>query len=115
MDPRTKQVMTMHETLFNWYNNYPSEWRPEIDALIQKCSGGEYRVFQTFFDSPEECLSGQFRTQVLSKDDITKMYPTLLESATKVPQNGYLYIFTCNGTLNEGKDALIGSSILTFE
>jgi hypothetical protein len=115
MDPITEKVIKMHETLFNWFNDHPSDWRPEIDTLIQKCSGGKYRVFQTFFETTDDCLSGNFQTQVLTENDIKIMYPSLLEEAGTVPQNSYLYIFTCNGALNGGKEALIGPMMLEFE
>lgn len=114
LDPTTKKVMEMANNLANWFLNYPNEWKPEIDEYIEKLSNGKLRVFQTFFHSPSECLSGSFQPQVLEEKDIKAMYPKFETSVKNLPKNTYCYIFSCNGAANNGRDAVIMQTFIKF-
>lgn len=107
-DPLAQKVMSMHKILITWFKQNPNEWRPEVDEY----SNGRLRVFQTFFETPQECLSGAFRTQVLQEKDLIAMYPQFIESVQNLPPNTYCYLFTCNGALNKGTHALISQTFI---
>lgn len=112
LNPVTEQVMNMHKTLINWFKAHPENWKPEIDHYIGVCSNGKLRVFQTFFNSPAECLSGSFRPQVLEEKDMIAMYPQFLDSVQNLPPDTYCYLFTCNGAVNNGTEALVAQSFI---
>ena len=113
-NPLTQSLMQMHRQLYSWFKDNPEEWRDKIEDDFKTVSNGKFRVFQTFFDSPQEVLSGIFRQQVLSEEDIKRMYPKFYDTMKDIPQNKYCYMFACNNGLGEGQ-ALIAQSIITFD
>jgi hypothetical protein len=111
-EPLAQKVMGVHQKLIKWFKQNPNEWRPEVDEYIIKCSNGRLRVFQTFFETPEGCLSGNFRTQVLQEKDLIAMYPQYIESVQNLPSDTYCYLFTCNGALKNRTHALISQTFI---
>lgn len=114
LDPMFADISGCQKQYLKFYQENPKVWRDEVDRLIMDASKGKLRVFQTFFNSPGECFSGNFSPQALEEKDIKAMYPKFIESTKNIPPNTYCYIFTCNGVLNNGKDALIIQSFITF-
>lgn len=109
-------VMNISQLLSNYYRTQIKLWKPEADRMIEsiaKDSGKQpLRLFQTFFENPEECLSGYFKTQVLEEKDMLAMYPHYESSIRSLSPTQYYYIFVCNGALNDGKSALVMHQVI---
>jgi hypothetical protein len=90
--PVTRAVMEMHQRI-SAHLRQNLEWKADVDK-----AKGE-RAFQTFFESPEECLGGTFRVQPLHESDIQAMYPDFLKTIQSLPPNSYAYVFNCNSAV----------------
>jgi len=102
MNPMTLKVMEQEKVYYNHLKS-DNSWKKQVEADIISQSGGKIRAFQLFFESPEECLSGKYRPQALTKQDVINMYPKFYESAVNVPAGKFLYIFNCNDARGNGQ------------
>ena len=112
LNPVTPKIMRMHQRIRQWLDENRDIWIQEVDEDIANQSGNEdkkIRTFQTFFENPEEALTGKFKLQALREKDIIDIYPDLLEKARNVPDGKYLYIFNCNSA-GDDKTALRADS-----
>jgi len=109
--------MTTTQKVMQWEARYcrffetDTLWQEKMEKDIKSQSDGKIRAFQIFFKSPEDCFSGQFRAQALSKQDVINMYPSLYEAITKVPQAKFMYIFNCNDGSGPGKALSVNTII----
>jgi len=90
------------------YFQESEDWKKEVDDEIKK---GKLCVIQTFFNSIDECKKGEFKVQVLTSDDLQKMYHHLIKKAEQIAEGHYLYIFCCQNGISEGQ-ALIADIII---
>jgi hypothetical protein len=58
------------KNLCNWFVKNKLAWQPQVDSDIVKLSNGKYRVFHTFFNDKNHCLSGEVHIQALSEQNI---------------------------------------------
>jgi len=114
LNPQTHSLMQLQYQLCLWFEKNPNIWREKIEDEFNKQSNGKFRVFHTFFESPNEALSGKFKQQALSENDIKQMYPKFYDSVTDIEPNSYCYIFACNGGAGPGQ-ALLAKSVISFE
>lgn len=114
--PVAAKLSKVQNALENWFRNNEGKWRSAVDKDIETLSKGKWRVFQTFFESPEEAFSGNFEIQVLDEYDIQQMYPQFLSNLKDIPKNSYSYIFTCNNGIQTplGNKAFICQTFLSF-
>jgi hypothetical protein len=82
-------------------------WKEDVDKEILK---GKKRIFHTLFESPGECFKDDISIQVLSEDELHRLYPHLVSNLLIIPQNRYAYIFCCKNVMNGGKNPFIMKS-----
>ncbi len=84
MTTTLQKVKNINELLLDYFIKNKNSLSTQLEADILQQSNGKYRVFHTFFESVEECLSGKFNMQVLAEKDIIAMYPCLMDAIVKV-------------------------------
>jgi hypothetical protein len=99
--------MEMRERIFKYIKANLASWEAGVTTP---------RAIQTFFESPEECLSGKFAIQPLQESDLRAMYPNFAEQVLRLPPYAYAYFFACNNAVfSDGKpaEALVSCEIFT--